>query len=486
MHLRLFIQPPGAYRRGVSRNYPNSHKEMNTIIREFESSVEGFINRGRLLRKGPGAAPVLVGVSGGADSVALLLVLGALGYEVRAAHCNFHLRGAESQRDMRHVEALCDRLGVDLYVRDFNVEARMAATGESVEMACRALRYDWFASLLDREYAQALAVGHHREDQAETIILNLLRGTGPMGLRGMPPRRTDGPGGLTLVRPLLECSRPEIEAYLRARGVEWVDDSSNAADEYRRNRIRNHLLPLMEELQPGAIDGILRTAVQTGEAMALYSAGIESLRARYFAGQHLDIAGLLQAVGAQSRMALWELLRPMGFTMTQVENILRGAGSGASGIGFKAPGYRAELSRGVLRIESATKALRPSEAPVLLNLRRDIVSPLRISVSYHPIEDFPRESHDNPRVTFVDASAAESGRWELRTWRHGDRMQPFGMKGTKLLSDIFSDAKLDASAKREARILTRNGEIIWIAGIRRSALHAVGPATRRYLRLELE
>lgn len=462
--------------------------DAKSVISAFEASVEAFIGSCGLLRKGASGAAVVVGVSGGADSVALLFSLRRLGYDVRAAHCNFHLRGAESARDMRHVEALCEALDVDLYVKDFDVPARMKATGESIEMACRSLRYEWFASLLDREYAQALAVGHHREDQAETLLLNLLRGTGPAGLTGMRPRRTDGPGGLTVVRPLLERSRAEIEDYLRALGVEWITDSSNNSDDFRRNRIRHHLLPLMEELLPGALDGILRTASQVADAVGLYNNRIDALRARFLADGSLDVLGLADELREHAAMGLWELLRPLGFNMTQAANILAAAKAGASGQTFTAPGRVGELSRGILSISSGAGPREMSAAEAWpVDLRRDVVVPLRINVSLHPVTDFASETPDrSSRTAFIDARAVESGRWELRRWRHGDRMTPYGMRGSKLLSDIFAGAKLDARAKREAWILTRDGDIVWLPGIRNSALFTVGPDTRRYFRLEIE
>lgn len=457
----------------------------------FEAAVEAFVSSRRLLRKGPGAAPVVVGVSGGADSVALLFSLHALGYDVRAAHCNFHLRGAESARDMRHVQDLCRALGVDLYVKDFDVPARQRATGESTEMACRSLRYEWFASLLDREYAQALAVGHHREDQVETVLLNLLRGTGPAGLAGMKPRNSAAIGGLTVVRPLLERSRAEIEEYLRACGVAWVTDSSNLADDFLRNRIRHSLLPLLEEIRPGALDGIVRTAAQTAEAMELYQNRLRALAADCMEASRLDLAALSAAAGSSAHMALFELLRPMGFGMTHARNILDAFRAGASGLVFQAPAWRAELSRGVLELipEGAQDRRAAAEEPVSVDLRRDVAAPLRIAVTYRPVSDFAAELAAgplSPKVAFVDADAAGSGRWELRHWRNGDRMRPYGLAGSKLVSDIFAAARLDARRKREAWLLTRDGEIVWIPGIRCSAIHTVGPGTRRYLRLEID
>ena len=220
------------------------------LLCDFERRTADFITSRRLLRSD---APVIVALSGGADSVALLAVLLRLGYDCRAAHCNFHLRGEESMRDMNHCRAVAEKLDVDLYVRDFDVSARRSAfPGESVEMACRELRYNWFSDLLDRECAQAVAVGHHREDRAETFMLNLMRGAGIAGLTSMRPQSGN------VVRPLLPFTRREIEDYVAQHGLTFINDSSNASDAHRRNRLRNNIFPALEAAFPGALDAVLR------------------------------------------------------------------------------------------------------------------------------------------------------------------------------------------------------------------------------------
>ena len=165
--------------------------------------------------------PIVVALSGGADSVALLSALMSEGYNCVAAHCNFHLRGEESLRDMRFAEEITEKLGVDLYVKDFNVAAAMAETGESVEMACRRLRYYWFDELLTTLRASDVAVGHHMEDNVETFFLNLARGTGIAGLTGMDYRRGN------VARPLLDCTSLQVEEYLAECGLEYETDNSN-------------------------------------------------------------------------------------------------------------------------------------------------------------------------------------------------------------------------------------------------------------------
>lgn len=438
---------------------------------KFERQIADFIAAHGLLRP---RGRVIVAVSGGADSVALLSVLDALGYDVVAAHCNFHLRGAESVRDMRSVEALTAAMGVDLYVKDFDVPARCAATGESVEMACRELRYEWFGELLDRDYGQAIAVGHHREDRVETFFLNLLRGTGAAGLAAMRPRRD------VVVRPLLETTRAQIEDYLRRKGLGWVDDSSNTSDQYLRNRLRNRLLPLMRELFDGADEAVLRTADNLREMHDFYAkAATEAAEAFHNADDEYDLEAM--ARHPFGRLLLFEALRGEGFSRRQTDDMMVAAANSGGSFGAGCSHVR-EVDHGMLRAPHAATAHMAGEVEV--TLRHDVFEPVHIKVSHHNVIEFAPERNKN--VIYLDSRANDpSHRWTLRPWRHGDRMRPFGMTGTKLVSDIFAQAKLSAEAKRQAKLLCCDGRVVWVAGLRASAEFAVGPDTKRYIRLEL-
>lgn len=439
-------------------------------ISAFENQLKRAIAEGRLLEPD---RPVVVALSAGADSSALLAALTALGYDCRAAHCNYHLRGEESNRDKRRAEAMCADLGVDLYVRDFDVEARRRATGESVEMACRELRYAWFADLLDRLRAQAIAVAHHREDNVETLMLNLMRGSGLHGLAAMRLRNGH------VVRPLLGFSRTQIEDYLRARGIAWVDDSTNAESVYARNRLRNIVLPALEKQFAGASDGILRSIACLADNCALYDALIAEKRERYIIGSELRLADI--AAEPQAATLLYELLSPMGFNRSQTDSML--ASPQRSGASFVAGHTAIELDRGIGHIvEAATRTKADGE--VEISLARDVLQPIGIAVTERPVAEFRPER--DVRVAYFDAEMLTgSPRFTLRHWRRGDRMRPYGMSGSKLVSDIFADAKLSAEAKRRAWLLLRDGEIIWAPGLRASALHSVGPETRRFLTLRL-
>lgn len=438
-------------------------KDQNLVSRVRET-----IAREGILRPD---ARVIVALSGGADSVALLRVLLELGYDCLAAHCNFHLRGDESTRDMKFVQRLCAELDVDLAVTDFDVAARRRETGESVEMACRSLRYEWFDGLLERERAQAIAVGHHREDNVETLLLNMLRGTGPRGLCGM--RHRNG----YVVRPMLDCSRTDIEDYLHSKGADWVDDSSNASCDYRRNRLRNNIIPAIEADFDGAVQAMTRTMAQVTDSMRLYDALVAERAALYRDGSDILLGRLVEAE-RQPRMLLFEMLRGEGFNMSVVEDII--AGSASSGLTFtSSTGAVRELSRGRLTLRDADT----DAAAVPVSLRRDVLSPVHITVERLPVARFKPER--DPQVAYFDARLADCDDLYIRPWQRGDRIRPYGMDGSKLVSDLMGDAGYTAAQKRRVRLLCCGDEILWVIGLRASSLHTVGPGTKEFLRLTL-
>jgi tRNA(Ile)-lysidine synthase len=436
------------------------------------AAVKSAIRKHKLLNR---ELKLIVAVSGGADSVALLACLVELGYDCIAAHCNFHLRGQESMRDMRFVSDLAKRLGVDLHIRDFDVEARMKSTGESVEMACRNLRYDWFNDLLEKNHAQAIVVGHHQEDNVETFFLNLFRGTGIAGLTGMKYRN-----GL-VVRPMLGCTRQMIESYLADNDLTFIIDSTNAQNDYKRNRIRNLLMPILEEVSPGAVNAVIRTMAYLQDNRNVYDQTIADARERYYdrTTGHLALAELI-ANEQFANVILYEIIKDFGFNMSQADDIVASAAS--SGLQFAAGhGIVAELDRGVLKISSSLVNTKTDEA-VTVDMSNDILSPINIRISRHPVADFSPVRDE--AVAYLDTKALEGNpRWALRRWHRGDRIKPYGMAGSKLVSDIFADAKYSAEQKRNAWLLTRDDEVIWIVGLRASRTFAVTKTTNEYIEL---
>ncbi|PNE23855.1 tRNA lysidine(34) synthetase TilS, partial [Tannerella sp. oral taxon 808] len=274
-------------------------------------TIQTYIAQHALLQPGQ---PVIVGFSGGADSVALLHVLTQLGYPCIAAHCNFHLRGDESDTDAAFARRMAEALGTPFHQTDFDTEHYARRHGVSTEMAARTLRYRWFEALRRDTRAQAIAVAHHSDDNVETILLNLIRGTGLRGLCGMRPRNGH------IVRPLLCVDRAQIIRWLADRGFTYRTDSTNASDTYRRNFVRLRLLPLMEQLNPAVRTAIQGMAGHLTDVEAIYRDAIESQRPSLIdADRRIPIDALLRAPAP--RAMLFELLRPYGFTPTQCADL---------------------------------------------------------------------------------------------------------------------------------------------------------------------
>lgn len=390
---------------------------------------------------------MIVGLSGGADSVALLALLREQGVECIAAHCNFGLRGDEADRDEAHARAIAARLGSDFVSVKFNTRAVMAEKGISAEMACRELRYDFFEKLRRERGARWIAVAHHLDDNIETLFLNLLRGSGIHGVRGMLPVSGH------IIRPLLDLTREEILQYLDEQGFDYVTDSSNLSNEFRRNKLRNQVLPALYEAFPDAHRAIGRSLSHLRDNEALYNSLLP---------EELPSLPEIKRSAAPATL-LHELLAPLGFTADQTEKML----TAESGSSFRSATHLAEIDRGELHVEPVD-----SNPPAPPRLKWTRISP----------SDFKPETD----ALYLDASALDGEpKWEVRPVRTGDRMKPFGMKGSRLISDIFASAKLPARKRRKAYVLTRNAQILWLIGLRTSALFPVTPSSTEILKIEI-
>lgn len=403
---------------------------------------------------------VLVALSGGADSVALLRVLLRLGYACEAAHCNFHLRGEESVRDERFVRALAERLGVPLHVIHFDTNAYAASHNVSVEMAARELRYDWFTKLRQECGAKVVAVAHHRDDSVETFLLNLVRGTGINGLQGIRPVNGD------VVRPLLCVSRVEILDYLSSLGQDYVTDSTNLQDEFVRNKLRLNVIPMLEAINPSVSDTIAETARRLSDVAQVYQEAIQAAKQRVMLdGETIDIPALCREPGAQN--LLFELLYPLGFNAAQVNDVFR-ALHGESGRMF----YSREW---VLLIDRNRLIRRPSgevEPQPELCLERMEVNP-------------PFSVPHNNKEAYVDAEKVQ-GELTLRKWQSGDKFIPFGMKGFKSVRNYLRDKKFSRFEKERQWVVCDGDRIVWLVNERLDNRFRVTSETRFVINLKLK
>lgn len=269
-------------------------------VNKMQQKILTYINQHQLLKK---EQPVLVACSGGADSVALLHLLVQMGYNCTALHCNFHLRGEESNRDEQFITTLCQQWHCPILVQHFDTTTYAQQHKLSIEMAARQLRYAWFEEVRQTTNAQAIAVAHHQDDNIETALLNLVRGTGIQGLTGMRPKNG------YIVRPLLDCKRSDIEQYLQTHQISYVTDSSNLTTDYTRNKIRLQLIPLLNSINP-SFEGVMATNMQNFKAT-------ERIYARYVAQQKkiwyqekegkiiINLSGLKEQMEAESLLYEW-------------------------------------------------------------------------------------------------------------------------------------------------------------------------------------
>lgn len=402
---------------------------------------------------------ILIGLSGGADSVALLFILKELGYKCIAAHCNFHLRGEESNRDEVFVVRLCNRLGIKLYKTQFNTSRYAAKNKISIEMAARELRYGWFNQIKKEAGAQWIAVAHHQDDQVETILINLTRGTGITGLQGMRPKRED------IVRPLLALSKKDILDYLDTIQEGYVTDSTNLEADYTRNFLRLHILPLLEKINPSVKKTIAKTGEYLSEVNKIYSSSIEQSKKRVCTEKgKIAIEKLVAELSPKT--ILHELISPYGFNSSQVDEVYQSLGS-QSGKIFHTESFSLLKDREYLLIKK-NKSEHLNTFPFLLK-----ISQVKVDKNF--------KITPNPAIAYLDIDKVGFP-VSYRKWQEGDSFRPLGMKGTKKISDYLIDAKKSLFEKEKQYVLcSSDNKIVWLIGERIDDRYKITATTKEVL-----
>ena len=434
----------------------------------MKEQIQQYIIQHQLLS---GEKPVVVGISGGADSVALLHILVSLGYKCIAAHCNFNLRGDESFRDEQFTIDFTQRLQVPLCKISFETNKYAQENRLSVEMAARELRYRWFEELLNTYDADAVAVAHHRDDSVETLLINLTRGSGLTGLTGIKPKNGN------VVRPLLCVSREDIYAYIENNGLEYVTDSSNSSDIYTRNFIRLKVIPLLEEINPSVKASLARTANHLYDASLIYNHSIEEARKVITQNNRLSISALLSFPAPAT--ILYEMLKPYGFSRTVCESIFTVLDKDSGKI-FYSSTHRLLKDRSDLLIDVLSGE---DNRAYLINLEDDNVDlPVELKPEIVVIkEDYQIEK--DKKFAYFDFDKL-SFPLVLRHWQEGDWFVPFGMKGKKKISDYFSDKKFSLFDKEKTWLLCSGQDVIWIVGERTDNRYRIEKTTKRVLKLK--
>lgn len=415
--------------------------------------VKEFIEKEDLFSK---QDKILVALSGGADSVALTRILITLGYHCEAAHCNFELRGEESDRDEDFVRNFCRSLNIKCHSIHFETRRYAAQQSISIEMAARELRYNWFTKICEESDCQVVAVAHHKDDSVETMLLNLIRGTGINGLLGIRPKNGN------VVRPLLCASRQEVVEYLHRMNQTYVTDSTNLEDEYTRNKIRLNLLPLMEEINPSVKDGLVKTASYLNDISKVYQQAIKESIDRIFITpeKEISIEKLMNEPAPQA--LLFEVLSPLGFNSTQVEEVY-GSLNGQPGKRFISSQWQVVKDRELLLIEKVKTA---NDKPQIIFeevlLTKDFVIP------------------KDKNTACFDANKFK-GVISIRKWEKGDYFIPFGMKGKKLVSDFMTDSKFSLLKKEQQWVLSCNDQIAWLIGERTDNRFRIDDSTQKVI-----
>lgn len=401
----------------------------------------------------------LVALSGGADSVALLRLLVGLGYRVEAAHCNFHLRGAESDRDEAFAHSLCEEQHVPFHVVHFDTRAYASLHKVSIEMAARNLRYAYFEQLRQDIGAAAICVAHHREDSVETVLINLLRGTGLHGLCGIRPVNGH------IVRPLLGVGRRDIESFLASLHQPFVTDSTNLEADVVRNKIRLQVMPLLRDINPSADLSIWRTTERMAEAAKVFDRSLDE-----------DLKAVVETVGdmicvrvdqlrqlPSAEYVLFRLLGDYGFRPQQVEAI-HDRMDAPTGKVFSSATHAAVFDRGRLLVGPHPPVVKPLKIPeegiYLLadGLRRLKVNRVEADESFSVSRDAGTATLDASDIHFP---------LMLRPWQAGDRFVPFGMTGSKLVSDYLTDKKKNYFEKRRQLVVAdATDAVLWLVGER--------------------
>jgi len=429
--------------------------------------------------------PTLLAVSGGLDSVVMAHLFSKVGLPFGIAHCNFQLRAEASEGDAIFIETMAAAWGVPFFVKRFETKTYASQQGISTQMAARVLRYEWFEKICREQGFARLATAHHLNDAVETALLNFVRGTGLKGLASLE----SGPSNRSLIRPLSSFLRTDIEAYAQAHQITWREDSSNATDDYARNFVRHHVMPLLTEMNPNFLRTAERNMQRLGQVQVNYGWLLE---------RHLGIPLASLPVGAKEveiskhllrqlpapRQALHELLRPYGFMEEQARQLAENLDH--TGLELHADsGWRLLNDRQTILLTPPNFKLRTSNFKLVTISENDLMVTLTDGSRLLLLPGIPEPPFLDGRDAIVVDAEPIVFPLTLRSWQPGDWFQPFGMNGQRQkLQDFFVNRKLSRLDKERVWVLENgNGAIIWVLGHRMDERFRVSPDTKRVVKI---
>ena len=412
---------------------------------------------------------ILIACSGGLDSVVLSRLFKELNYDISLAHCNFSLRGKESDEDEKFVILLADKLSIPIFNKKFNTKAYKIKHKLSTQVAARQLRYQWFEEVCTEHSFDYLATAHHLDDDLETFLINLSRGTGLRGLIGIPLINDK------IIRPFLNFPRADILQYAKEKNSPWREDSSNQTSDYLRNKLRIEVIPRLKEVDHNLLNGFHQTQKYLNDSMALvndYMALIKNLVVDETEdGFEIDVLKLQDLPNTNA--LLYELLAPFGFTAWDDISDLLTAQSGKQ---IFSESHRILKNRkSLLLVENSF--VHNEETYTIKESDTGIDTPINLI-----IEQVDKTSDYTPSIVYLDLQKLNFP-LQLRKWREGDSFYPFGMKGKKKLSKFFKDEKLSLVAKEKTWVLTSGNHIVWIVGMRSDHRFKVENQTKKILKI---
>ncbi|MBN2817883.1 MAG: tRNA lysidine(34) synthetase TilS [Bacteroidales bacterium] len=439
---------------------------------KMQNRFQKFINEKNLLTP---ADEVLLTVSGGRDSMAMLHLFLQSEYKIGVAHCNFNLRGNESDTDQEFVKEFCGKHKIRFYAISFETAGYAKENNLSIQMAARELRYNWFNKIANECGYSKIATAHNLNDLAETFFINLTRKSGIKGLTGIPVKN-----GI-IIRPLLFAGREEINNYIIKNQIPYREDSSNAQTKYLRNSIRHNIIPEFEKISPNFLESVETSTRLLNESNRIYTRFIDKLKQQILR-EIKDYVGIKISDLAEHQVSaeiMYEIISDYGFTYDNARNIIESINN-QPGLTFMSDSYKLIKDRELLIIKEIKES--DSKEYIIHSENREITTPIKLSFSKKKLTpDF--EVNKINKIASFDADKILFP-LSLRRWKMGDYFYPFGMDGKKKLSDFFVDKKLSLIEKEDVWVLSAGDDIIWVVNYRSDNRFRITKSTKTVLEIE--